>query len=131
MTREQRKEAHRIAREKQREIDLAALDALEIQHGDEAVRELEIAYAPGLTTNVVVRCPSRSEIKRFQDRLRPRGDRVPDASAAAEELGAACIAYPTGEQLAAVLAARPAVLVTAGGAAAQLASGKSDAEGKG
>jgi hypothetical protein len=125
-----RKEALAAQAKEQRAVDLEALDALEIEHGDSSVRVLDVAFTPGLPTFAVVRCPKGPESKRYKDRLR-EGDK-PNGIKAADELGASCLVYPPdGPVRAALLAARPMLLTTAGTSAIELASGKAEEEGKG
>ena len=119
---------------KQREIDLAAIDALEEEHGDTNITVLEVPFAPGLPTLVAARTPTEAEIKRYRHRLkRKKADAPPpDTQAAAEELAASCRVYPPdGEVYAELLSKRPGVHLQLGVAAANLALASAESEGKG
>jgi hypothetical protein len=113
----------------QRAIDLAAIDALEQEHGDGNIAIREVTYSEGLPVLAAVRCPTGVEMKRYKDRLREGAK--PDGIRAAEEVASSCIVYPTGDDRAKLLAARPALLTELGNAATSLASGRAVEEGKG
>lgn len=131
--REARKAELKKQRDAQRAIDLEALNSLEIEYGDENISALDIAFLPGQVTLAAVRTPTSPEVKRYQSRIRPtREGRLGDSSAAAEEIGASCVVYPSkGEQCDALFAARPGLLVNLGMRALDLSTGKAEAEGKG
>lgn len=113
----------------QRALDLEAIDALEVEHGDSSVAVVEMPYTSGLPTCAAVRCPKPAEIKRYQARLR---EQKPDPAKAAEELGAVCQVYPpAGEDRDALHAARPGLLVQLGTEAVKLSIGRAESEGKG
>ena len=125
-----RKEALANAKAEQFAADLAALNDLEVEHGDENVARVGVGrYSLGLPTLVVVRPLSKPELKRFRDRV--RGENA-DAASAADEAGASAMLYPTkdSELYAALIAAAPGVLTRAGTAAVQLAAGMAASEGK-
>jgi len=114
----------------QRAIDLAAIDALEVELGDGNVAVREVPFAIGLPVLAAVRTPNGVEMKRYKDRLTREGAKA-DGIRAAEEIASACLVYPTGEQRTALLAARPALLTALGTAALDLATGRATEEGKG
>jgi len=128
--REARKAALLEARTAQRAIDLEALNALEIERGDENVAAINVdRFSFGLVTLVVVRPLTKHELKRFRDRTKKEGS---DASAAAEEAAESTVLYPAKDSDAwkALLDAVPGMAVRAGVAAVKLAAGVEQAEGK-
>ena len=117
------------ARDEQRALDLEAIDALEVEYGDNSVAVIDVPYTPGLPTCAAVRCPKPSEVKRYQARLK---EQKPDPAKAAEEIAAIAQIYPpAGEDREGLHAARPGLLVQLGVAALGLATGKAADEGKG
>lgn len=133
MTVEERRAARKQAlaeeRERQRETDLEAVDALEVELGDANVAIVEVPYVSGLVSLAAVRAPSAAEIKRYRNRVKGQNA---DPVAAAEELGMVCLAYPpTGEARAKLLESRVGLLVQLGVVAIHLATGKETEEGKG
>lgn len=132
-TREQARAARKDALAKQaatqRAIDLDAIDALEVEHGDANVAISEIAYEPGLPVLAAVRRTNSAELKRYQSRI---ANDPKATSSAAAEVGLSCIIYPPeGEQRAALLEARPALTVGLGVLSLGLAAGKAVEEAKG
>jgi hypothetical protein len=127
-----RKAAAGAAEDLARAVDIEAIDALEIEHGDSNVSVVHVPYTPDLPTCAAVRCPKPAEVKRYQARLKPKHEKDhPDPVVAAEELAAICRIYPADkETYAALCAARPGLVVQLGVEALRLAMGKSDAEGK-
>jgi hypothetical protein len=119
-------------REVQELIDLQAVDALECEYGDAGVSIIKVPYAPGRVTCAVVRTPKGVEIKRYQDRMRPRGaDREGgDTVKSAVEIGMRCVIYPTGEDLSALVEALPGLPTQFGVEALQLSNGRAADEGK-
>lgn len=131
-SREKRKAALAEARAAQKLEDLKAIDALELELGDSNVCIVELPYTPGLPVLIAARCPSSTEVKRFQDRLRKGKDGDdPDPLAATREVGAACRKYPDAETWAKVLEARPGALLQLGNEAMKLAAGRIRDAGKG
>jgi len=127
-----RKAAAQAARDAQRAIDLAAINDLEIEHGDSNVATLEIPHTDGLPTMLAVKCPPPAYVKRYRDECRARKDGTPgDAIAAAEKLADAMLIYPDAETYARVLEARAGVRVQLGVLAIGLAAGRAESEGKG
>lgn len=113
----------------QRALDLEAIDALEIEYGDNSVAVIDVLYTPGLPTCAAVRCPKPSEIKRYQARLK---EAKPDQAKAAEEIAAVAQIYPpAGEDRDGLHVARPGLLVQLGVAALNLSTGRAADEGKG
>lgn len=130
--RRERKDALAGQRREQKARDLAALDELEVEFGDECVEAIEVPFSPGLPTIVVARMPTRPEIKRYQARVKPAAqNREIDAPAASEELGRSCMVYPRDAAARdALVEARPGVLTMCGNAALRMAQGKAASEGK-
>jgi hypothetical protein len=131
--REERKERLREQEAEQVLLDLEAIDALELEVGDSNVSVVNVPFSPGMPARAAVRTPTSAELKRYKDRIRPRGaeHRAGDSIGAAEELGRACVKYPAGNDLAELLEARPGLPMQLGLAALALSKGQSEAEGKG
>lgn len=107
-----RKKATADATDTQKAIDLAAINALEIELGDDNLAIVEVPYEPGCVTMVACRCPSTPETKRYRYRARDRqGKRNETVSGdpieAAEELAESALKYPDLEAFNKVCAARP------------------------
>lgn len=138
---EERRAAKRKASEEshdaQAAVDLAAIEALEDEHGFENVAVMSLPFlAVGLPVRVAVKAPSPGLLKRYRDRLKPTRDRrnneVPgDALFANEELGGACLIYPAPDVFAKLSEFRPALQGQLGVQAASLAHAKEESEGKG
>lgn len=135
-------EARRAARKAEQDaaaadalaVDLEAIDALEVEHGDSNVKVLRAPFTPGLPTCVAVRTPKPAETKRYRTRVKPRPENQkyqPDYVAAAEELADCCLIYPDAERYKALCEARPGLGVQVGLLALGLATGSEEAEGKG
>jgi hypothetical protein len=120
-------------RDEQALVDLEAVDALECEHGDASVAVIRVPFSPGRVTCAVVRVPKPVEVRRYQDRVRPRGsdNALGDTAKAASELGMACVVYPQGEALDALVEALPGLPTQFGVEALQLSNGRADVEGKG
>jgi len=120
------------AEDTQKAIDIEAIDALEEQLGDASTKAIHVGFTPGMVTAVLVRCPTRPEVKRYRDRIKPdKKGRPGDGAAANEELGAACRVYPADDDaFEALCEARPGLLAQCGSVAAALATGAEEAEGK-
>lgn len=127
-----RKSEARRAYETQRVIDLDAIDALEVEHGDSNVGVINVPFSDGLPTCAAVRCPKPAELKRYRTRVTPKHEKDhPDTAAAAEELAKTCRIYPEPEAFDALCLARPGLAVQLGSKAVTLATGNAEAEGKG
>lgn len=128
-----RREARRKAREEERAlqaaVDLEALDAAEIEHGDAAVARVEVPYETGLPTFAIARRPKQVEYKRYLARLKER-DGKGDPVAAAEEIAAACRIYPAKDVYDKMVERCPGLHTQLGVEALKLASGQAVAEGK-
>lgn len=114
-------------------VDLEALDALEIQHGDSNVARLNLPYSPGLPTFCVVRTPNQHETKRYRFMCADKtiADESDRLQRAAEALTAVTLVYPDKDVFERVKAARPGVASQLAFVAVKLATGREDAEGKG
>lgn len=129
--RAKRKAEARAAYEAQRVVDVEAVDALEIEHGDTNVGVIIVPHSAGLPTCAAVRCPKPAELKRYRVRVTPKHEKDhPDTAAAAEELADICRIYPDKDTYTKLCAARPGLAVQLGARAVNLATGKSEAEGK-
>ena len=134
-----RKATQDEARQEQLCTDLEALDALEIEHGDEKVRRVDLkSYVPvspdgtKLPTFVVVRMPSRIEFKRFQDMAKTTKDgKQGDGLKAIDLLASACIVYPDAATYEKLREEVPGVHVSAGTEAARMAAAEAEEEKKG
>ena len=128
-----RKAAHQVAHDEQARRDLAALDELELEHGDGAVATIKTGrFAPGLPTFAVVRAPSGAQYKRFVDQVRKAGQNLEARGKAQDLLGESCLVYPREKaERDAMLAEFPGLLVSASVEAARLADLRGEEEGKG
>lgn len=117
-------------------IDLEAIDALEVQHGDSNVGTIEVPFTEeGVPVRVAVLAPPDVLVKRYQSRIKAKGDEKPDLAEAAKELGAASRIYPPkgegDEAFRKILKSRAGLEVQMGLVASKLASGRIVDEGKG
>lgn len=105
-----RKEAITRARDEQYEKDLAEVDKLEVEHGDDRVGVLKMpSYVSGLPTLVVVRTPGYDYFKRFRQRVRNAGQNTVAIGSAKDELASTCVAYPDKETYARMCEAWPSI----------------------
>ena len=129
--REQRKAAIEKQRKEQELIDTIVLNDLEQEHGDARVFPVKCAtYTPGYPTFVVLRLPSRDELKRYQDMNKQRGSTPGDPLASAILVAETCRLYPDLDGWRRLLEVQPGVDVIAGSAAVQRVAGKVEEEGK-
>ena len=129
--RAQRKAQARAIVEEQRVRDIEALDSLEVEHGDHNVAAVELSYpVPGAPTLCVVRCPKPTELKRWQDRVKPRKGKDPDNARAIEELAGPCTLYPDADTLKALLTERYGLKAQLGLAALRLHDAQVEEQGK-
>lgn len=133
--RAKRKAETEKAKAEQYEKDLEAIDALEIEHGDERVAALKVnGYAPGLPVMVGVVAPAEPVYRRFVAQVRKAGKATDAQGAAQDQLARSCLAYPpaSDEQTRkALLDAFPGLLVSVAVEAQRLAELRSEVEGKG
>src|SRR5690606_29873010 len=122
-----RKEAKAAREQEQLVEDLTAINELEIEHGDENIATLRVAFTEGSPVMVAVRTPKPGEMKRYQSRLKQKNA---DATAAAEEVGKSCVVYPKGEAFDTLCERRPGFLPQVGLAALHLVVARSESEGK-
>lgn len=121
-----RKEALASQRKEQRVEDLEALNALEIEKGDDAVAAVEIKrYSPGLPTLVVVRALTPAELKRYRDQVSRGEDKVTPAEVAAR----AARLYPDADVWSEIDRRFPGFAVRAGVQAVELSAALERAEG--
>jgi hypothetical protein len=138
-----RKAALADAHAEQMATDLEAISALEVEHGDGAIKVLKLPaaqYKPGVPMAYAVRCPLPAEFKRYTDKTKPRGDgKIGDVVAAAEDLAAITRVYPPHEReghgegdvlFAEACRVFPGLNKQLGLLAANLASGEAEKEGK-
>ena len=113
-------------------IDLEAIDALEVEYGDNNIAVIVVPFTPGSVTRVACRTPKPEEIKRYRYRVKPKklGD-VPSSQEAASELAAVTVVYPAKEAWDRVLGERPGLDTQLGQRAVALAVGEEESEGKG
>lgn len=135
--RAERAAAAQAASDEQKAIDLEAIMALEDELGASNVTTVEIGHTPGLPVLLAVRCPAPIEVKRYQDRIKPKAKRdgskeAADPTEATIEVGHVCLVYPeAGDLRTRTLESRPGVIVQLGTEALKLALGVADSEGKG
>lgn len=126
--REVRKAALLEKRDAQRAIDLEAIDALEIEHGDSNIAIVELDYVEGLPTCAAVKVTPPAVLLRYQARIRNEDKTQVDA---AKEVCDSCRVYPADDEVwKALLAVRPALHTQLGVEAINLGRGKSAAEAK-
>jgi hypothetical protein len=95
--RAERSKSDDLAYKRQRLIDLAKIEELEIELGESNLAKIEVPYTPGCVTLVAARTPTKPEIKRYRFRTRDqkvKPDQIPDTSEAAEELAQSSFRYP-------------------------------------
>src|SRR5687768_8755928 len=93
--RAERKAAAAKAREEQYAKDLEAIDALEVESGEELATLKVATYKPGLPTLVGVKAPSEAYYKRFAQMIRKAGQNLEARAHAQDLLADSCWAYPT------------------------------------
>ena len=127
------KEAREAAEKEQYAKDLEALCKLEEEH--ETIASVKVArFRKGQPTRALLRTPDTIEYKRYVDQIGRAVDKKnTNAMRAAQELLAnACWVYPKSpEEKKEMLEAFPGLLTSIALAAAALAEGKSEEEGKG
>lgn len=137
---EARRAARRAAsdekRSEQEATDLEAIEALEIQTGEElhTMSPSGGRFVPGVPVRIAFKAPSGDYYKRFCQQARKAGGNLEARGAAQDMLADVCWVYPPkddAERRKAVLAAYPGVLVSIAIEAAKLAEFKADEEGKG
>lgn len=122
--------------EAQRETDLEALDALEVEYGDSNVAAVHLPadrWVPDLPTLAVARCPKPAEVKRYRDttaKAHGSGD-IRAVTDAAEQIASTCLVYPEKDTYERLREARPGIHVQLGRFAIDLVMGSSEEQGKG
>lgn len=130
------KAANEPARKAQLVQDLKARARLEEQHGECTAVKLS-RYVKGIPTFALVRAPQSAEYKRFQAQLlaadKQKGTQGAMArQGASDDFARACWVYPeTQEQKNAMVAVAAGLLANIATAAALLAQGEEEEEGKG
>ncbi len=129
---EKRKSDSAKAERTQYAIDLEARLALEEEHG--AIAGVKVPrFKVGIPTSAFLRTPTGVEYKRYIDMIGKAVDKknMVSVRAASELLAKACWVYPsTDEAKAAMVEAFPGLLTPLSAAAAALAEGKGEEEGK-
>jgi hypothetical protein len=126
--RQARKDKLAAERNVQRALDLEAIDALEVEHGDANISIIELDYVPGLPTCVAVKVTPPAVLLRYQARLRNEDKTTVDA---AKEVCDSCRIYPSDDETwTALLQVRPALYTQMGVEAVNLGRGKTAAEAK-
>lgn len=115
--------------------DLEALDALEVEHGDDSVAAIEVGrYVENLPTMAVIRAPSAAEYKRFSDQIAKsvQKDNAQQRREAAAMLAASIVVYPADAGArASLFDAFPGLVNSIVIEATKLVEGKAREEGKG
>lgn len=133
-------EARRAARKAQTEQakaeqyakDLEAIDALEVESGEEIATLTVNGYKAGLPVLVGVKAPSALQYKRFADQIRNAKENLNKRAQAQDLLAESCWVYPSDKDARkAMLEAFPGVLVSIAVEVAKLAELRSAEEGKG
>jgi hypothetical protein len=133
-----RKASAQKAANAQRAIDTLAIDEIEAELGDASIKAADLPHKVGLVTKIAVRCPTKAEIKRYRDMIKPdRKGREGDGAKANETLGATCRVYPPNDPgsedsaaFDAVCEAFPGVLGQCGMLAAALSVADEEKAGK-
>ena len=123
-----RRERAKEARAAQYLIDVAAVEELEEEYGEDNLVKLSIPLTPGLPVLIVGRKPKASELKRYRARMKGKN---PDPVAASEELATIVRVYPSAELYAKILEERPGVHVQLGVLSLELSVAQNETEGKG
>lgn len=127
-----RKAAAAQAREEQYAKDLEAIDALEVESGEDIATLKVSQFKPGLPSLVGVKAPTEAYYKRFAQMIRKSGQNLEARAHAQDMLAESCWAYPNdADQRKAMKEAFPGVLVSIAVKAAELAELNADEEGKG
>lgn len=138
--RDARKAKAQAAADAQKAIDLDAVSDIEDELGDASTKAIHLPHKTGLVTIVLVRCPDKSEIKRYRGMIKPdKKGRPGDAAEAHELIGASCRVYPPdddgteGDSAAfdKLCEAFPGLLGQSGMQAVALSVGEEEKEGKG
>lgn len=118
-------------------IDLEAIDALEVEHGDASIAVIKVPFTPGCVARVATRTPKPEEVARYRSRTKPKKlGEMPDLHGGAAELAAVTRVYPKkgdpdGDAAwALVLASRPGLDSQLGNLAVKLALGSEEEQGK-
>lgn len=93
-----RRRANEGAKQAQHAIDLERLDALEEQHGWDAVEPLHLSrYEPGCATMLIALLPRMADAKykRFMQRANGDKSKASHKLEAGEELARSCLIYPS------------------------------------
>lgn len=126
-----RKAEAQKAREEQYAKDLEAVDAIEVESGDDLSTLKVASYKAGLPTLVAVKPPSEAYYKRFAQMIRKAGQNLEARAAAQDLLAESCWVYPQDpETRKAMKEAFPGVLVSIAVKASELAELNAEEEGK-
>jgi hypothetical protein len=129
----QNRAARSKAEEAQYAVDLEARISLEEQHGTIAAVKVS-RFSPGHPTQAYLRTPTGAQYKRYKDQIHRAVDKknIHAQQEASELLARSCWVYPASDEAkAAMLDAFPGLLTPLSMAAAALAEGKAEDEGKG
>lgn len=130
--RAEKRKAREELRATQRLIDLDAVEAFEDTNPDVAAQIINVDAGLDLPTLVLVRCPEKKYHARYLARLKPKKNgQEPDGFAAHEELAAVSVVYPDVETYKKICEALGGLHLQVGVAAAKLAEGSKQEEGKG
>jgi hypothetical protein len=131
---ERRKGITPEAIEAQREIDREAIDAIEVEEDLLLDASLEVRnFVPGCPVLIGIRTPDEAMWKRFTQSVNRANDKgSADAKVAAcEQLGRACLLYPSDAKVrSALLASNPSLITDVATRAAKLVALHEEAEGK-
>lgn len=115
------------ARERQYAIDLEAIDALGIEHGDDRIGVLPMpSFVADLPTAVVVKTPTTALFNRFRSMVRKAKGDAEALGSAKDLLAASCVVYPQPEVYERMKASWPSIHDNVGIEAIRLG----EAEGK-
>lgn len=129
--REARKAKLKDGEDAQRALDTEAISEIEERLGDSRVKVVNVPYNPGHVVKVAIRCPEHAEIKKYRYQVKPRKDgKQPDVALAHEEIGEACLVYPSEDKFSALCDLLPGLKGQLGIHAVALSVGEEEAAGK-
>jgi len=129
---EAKRAAEAAAADDQRATDLEARMCLEDEHGRLAAVSVS-RHVKGQPMSAFVRTPTSAEYKRYRDMVHRavKKDNVGEQQKALDMLGQSCWVYPAAKEARDAMAdAFPGIVMQLAVAAAALAEGKAEAEGK-
>lgn len=132
--RAERKKVHADAEAEQFATDLAALDALEIEHGDGTIGAVKVQFKKGHPTRAFFKTPTKMQYDRYRKQIQKAVEKK-NLSAqyeAQELLAKSCWIYPVEQEAKdEMIDSFPGLYASMAIGAASLAEGRNEEEGKG